>query len=232
MAFLVAHVDLELASALRHGPIRVSAIALHEIARAVDRVLVLAHLSSEASHVRKLRILEVHLTVGAVEVLRQRAYGAERVSAHSADTSRVTRLLVYKSLSVERAKLRLVLLDEVVVAVLQHASLRTHIEASHAFSFGLSVFVGVLHLFVACLHVAGADRFHLGVQRARQNVLHVFDVHAGARATLRLWRLVMASTDTARVARRDMATLTGREAAHVVLVACARLASSRLTIVV
>lgn len=58
------------------------------------------------------------------------------------------------SLSIESRKLWFIL-NKIILAVLKNSSLVAETSKScHSFTFGLSVFVGILHLFVSLFHVA------------------------------------------------------------------------------
>lgn len=78
------------------------------------------------------------------------------------------------TLSVKGAELGFVL-DEVVLVILEHSLV---VEVAAALALGLSIFVGILHLFVPDLHVAGPDRLDFVVERPAEHVLLIFDVKA------------------------------------------------------
>ena len=70
-------------------------------------------------------------------------------------------------------------MNEVILAVLQN-SLIVETSDSHALSFGLRVLVGVLHLLLSLVHMAGANGLNLLMKRSAQDVLSIFDIHPGA----------------------------------------------------
>ena len=95
------------------------------------------------------------------------------------------------SLSIESRKLWFIL-NKIILAVLKNSSLVAEPSKScHSFTFGLSVFVCILHLFVSLFHVAWADWLYLLMKRTTQNILYVFNVQSSSTASLAMWRMTL-----------------------------------------